>query len=121
MRIGEPVEDDLEGAVLVIAATDDEASTGSSGRAERDRYSSTSLMCLELCDFIVPARINRGPIAITISTGGSSPALSKHLRRVIEEHVTARMGGWRNFRADGVTRSLGVSTRKLQPPPPGSA
>ncbi len=93
VRIGEPVEDDLEGTVLVIAATDDEALN----RQLREWAGARSILINvvdvpELCDFIVPARINRGPIAITISTGGSSPALSKHLRRVIEEHVTEAHG-----------------------------
>jgi len=41
------------------------------------------------CTFHVPAVIRRGAIAIAISTGGASPALTKHLREEIEETVGA--------------------------------
>lgn len=93
LRIGEPVEDDLEGAILVIAATDDEALNRQLREWSRARSTPINVVDVpELCDFIVPARIDRGPIAITISTGGSSPALSKYLRRVLEEHITEAHG-----------------------------
>ncbi len=40
---------------------------------------------LALCDFHVPAILRRGELAISISTGGSSPTLSRRLRAYLAE------------------------------------
>jgi precorrin-2 dehydrogenase/sirohydrochlorin ferrochelatase len=42
----------------------------------------------DIGDIIVPSVIRRGDIVIGISTGGQSPALSKYIRRKIEEVIT---------------------------------
>ena len=39
----------------------------------------------ELCSFIVPSLIRRGNLLIAISTSGKSPALSKKIRRELED------------------------------------
>ena len=36
------------------------------------------------CDFIVPARVQRGDVQIAISTGGKSPRVSAELRRKLD-------------------------------------
>jgi siroheme synthase-like protein len=38
-----------------------------------------------LCNFILPAIVRSGPLAIAISTAGASPALAKRLKREIGE------------------------------------
>jgi siroheme synthase-like protein len=38
-----------------------------------------------LCNFILPAIVRTGPIAIAISTSGASPALAKRMKREIAE------------------------------------
>ena len=38
-----------------------------------------------LCNFILPAIVRSGPIAIAISTAGASPALAKRMKREIGE------------------------------------
>ena len=38
-----------------------------------------------LCNFILPAIVRTGPIAIAISTAGASPALAKRMKREIGE------------------------------------
>jgi precorrin-2 dehydrogenase / sirohydrochlorin ferrochelatase len=38
-----------------------------------------------LCNFILPAIIRSGPLAIAISTAGASPALAKRMKREIGE------------------------------------
>ncbi len=40
---------------------------------------------LPLCDFHVPAILRRGELAISISTGGGSPTLSRRLREYLAE------------------------------------
>ena len=70
---------------MVIAATDDTdvniepcSRTPSGGRC-----SSTS-STPPLCNFILPAIVRTGPLAIAISTAGASPALAKRMKREIE-------------------------------------
>jgi precorrin-2 dehydrogenase/sirohydrochlorin ferrochelatase len=38
-----------------------------------------------LCNFILPAIVRTGPLAIAISTAGASPALAKRMKREIAE------------------------------------
>ena len=64
------------------------------------------------CTFIVPARVRRGDLLVTVSTGGRSPALSSWLRRRLEEefgdgwaHVVEAAGRVRD-RAKEAGRSL---------------
>jgi siroheme synthase-like protein len=37
-----------------------------------------------LCNFILPAIVRTGPLAIAVSTAGASPALAKRMKREIE-------------------------------------
>ena len=79
---------DLNGATLVIAATDDSALQKSIAAAARVRKIWVNVVDVPpLCDFIAPAVVSRGDIQIAISTGGAAPALAKHLRRKLESWV----------------------------------
>jgi precorrin-2 dehydrogenase/sirohydrochlorin ferrochelatase len=81
---------DLESARLVIAATDDPAINEAVWREAQ------SLGCLvnvvddpAHCNFHVPATVRRGTLAISISTGGNSPALARRLRQGLETQFDA--------------------------------
>ena len=76
----------LEGARVVVAATDDEAVNRQV--AEDARAAGVLVNVVdrpELCDFIVPAQVRRGDLLIAISTGGAAPALAKRLRERLEK------------------------------------
>lgn len=46
----------------------------------------------ELCDFYVPAVVQRGNLQVAISTSGSCPAFSGHLRKKFEQILTEKHG-----------------------------
>jgi siroheme synthase-like protein len=76
---------DLEDAFLVIAASDDsEVNIAVFEDAERRSMLVNVVDVPPLCNFILPAIVRNGPLAIAISTAGASPALAKRMKREIE-------------------------------------
>jgi len=77
---------DLDGAFLAIAATDDsEVNIGVYDDAERQAMLVNVVDVPPLCNFILPAIVRSGPLAIAISTAGASPALAKRMKREVSE------------------------------------
>src|SRR5215204_6106056 len=77
---------DLAGAFMVIAATDDsEVNIGVYEDAERRAMLVNVVDVPPLCNFILPAIVRTGPLAIAISTAGASPALAKRMKAEISE------------------------------------
>jgi precorrin-2 dehydrogenase / sirohydrochlorin ferrochelatase len=78
--------EDLEDAFLVIASTDD---TDVNIRVYEDAERRAMLVNVvdvpPLCNFILPAIVRTGPLAIAISTAGASPALAKRMKREVSE------------------------------------
>ncbi len=77
---------DLAGVMLVFAATDDRLANHRIAIAAKGKgvFANIADSAAE-CDFIVPARVQRGAFHIAISTGGENPRLSAELRRKLEE------------------------------------
>ena len=76
---------DLAGSWLAFAATgvpevQDQVATD----AERERIWFNAVDEPARCSFITPAVVERGPIAIAVSTGGASPALAGAIRRDLD-------------------------------------
>ena len=82
----EYADGDLEGALIAIAATDD---TDLNIRVFHDAEERAMLVNVvdvpPLCNFILPAIVRTGPLAVAISTAGASPALAKRMKREISE------------------------------------
>jgi precorrin-2 dehydrogenase/sirohydrochlorin ferrochelatase len=77
---------DLEGIFMVIAATNDtDVNIAVFDDAERRAMLVNVVDVPPLCNFILPAIVRTGPLAIAISTAGASPALAKRMKREIEE------------------------------------
>jgi siroheme synthase-like protein len=78
--------EDLEGVFIAIAATDD---TDANIRVYEDAERRAMLVNIvdvpPLCNFILPAIVRTGPLAIAISTAGASPALAKRIKREISD------------------------------------
>ena len=84
---------DLDGMFLVIGATDDESLNRKiSGDAERRNTLCNIADRPEICNFILPAIVQRDDLVITISTSGKSPALAKKLRKTLENHFGEEYG-----------------------------
>jgi siroheme synthase-like protein len=78
--------EDLEGTFIVIAATaDSEVNIRVFEDAERRAMLVNVVDVPPLCNFILPAIVRTGPLAIAISTAGASPALAKRIRSEIAE------------------------------------
>ena len=73
-------------AVVVVAATDDEAVNA---RAAADAREAGALVNVvdepDRCDFIVPSQVRRGDLLIAVSTGGAAPSLARRLRERLEK------------------------------------
>ncbi len=77
---------DLEGAFLAIAATDEtDVNIAVYEDAERRAMLVNVVDVPPLCNFILPAIVRTGPLAIAISTAGASPALAKRIKREVEQ------------------------------------
>ena len=78
--------EDLEAVFIVIACTD---STETNIQIYEDAEKRAMLVNIvdvpPLCNFILPAVVRTGPLAIAISTAGASPALAKRMKREIGE------------------------------------
>jgi precorrin-2 dehydrogenase/sirohydrochlorin ferrochelatase len=73
--------EDLERTFVVIAATGDtDVNIRVFEDAERRAMLVNVVDVPPLCNFILPAIIRTGPLAIAISTAGASPALAKRIR-----------------------------------------
>ncbi len=106
-------EGDLEGASLVFAATDN----GVVNRQVREESLRLAVPLNaadrpDMCDFIVPSLIRKGPLLIAISTSGLLPLLSKKLRKEITKSLTPdytayarRVGLFRKYLLQNVENS----------------
>ncbi|SHE97444.1 uroporphyrin-III C-methyltransferase / precorrin-2 dehydrogenase / sirohydrochlorin ferrochelatase [Kaistia soli DSM 19436] len=88
-----PAASDLEGAALVFAATgdlDQDSAVRALGKAAGIPVNVVDRP--DLCDFYVPALVNRAPLAVAISTEGAAPVLARHVRARIESLLAPAIG-----------------------------
>jgi siroheme synthase-like protein len=77
---------DLEATFIAIAATNDtDVNIGVYNDAEKRAMLVNVVDVPPLCNFILPAIVRTGPLAIAISTAGASPALAKRIKRQIAD------------------------------------
>ena len=101
---------------FVIAATGDPAVDGAVfDDAEASGVWVNSADDPEHCSCTLPARIRRGPLLVTVSTGGHSPAVASWIRRRLDEQLgpeyEALLGVVSEVRVE--LRSQGVATEGL--------
>lgn len=101
----------LEGAVMVFAASGDEAlDRRVAADARRLSIPVNAVDRPELCDFFTPALVNRAPVAIAIGTEGAGPVLAQMLRGRIDQMLSPSLGSLATLAA-----SLRGAAEKLLP------
>jgi uroporphyrin-III C-methyltransferase/precorrin-2 dehydrogenase/sirohydrochlorin ferrochelatase len=85
--------DDLEGCVIAFGAASDTAVN----RKLHDLATAAGIPVNisddpELCDFIMPALVDRSPVLIAIGSGGTSPLLTRMLKARFETTIPAAYG-----------------------------
>lgn len=89
---------DIDGAALVIAATDDgELNAAVSELCRWENIPVNVVDDLEKCSFVFPALVQRGELSVGISTGGASPSAAQYVRRGVEQLVPEGFEGILDF------------------------
>ncbi len=115
---------DLAGCALAFVATDGGAINAAVAREGRERGVWVNAADDPArCDFILPAVLRRGRLAVAVATGGASPALSSAVRDRLARHLGEEYGVLsevvadvrREIRAGGLRPSAGAWRAALGP------
>ncbi len=85
--------DDINGHWLVVSATDNPAVDGNVYRLATEQ----NVFCNAVddkasCSYITPAIVDRSPLMVAISSGGSAPVLARRVRAKLETLLPQRLG-----------------------------
>lgn len=110
--------DDVNQAVLTIAATDDAELNARVYEAGLRYHRLVNVVDnTELCQFIVPAIVDRSPVQVAISTGGAAPVLARQIRQHLEQELPASLGAKarlaQQFRSLVKTRIATMTARRI--------
>jgi len=108
--------DDVEGCLIVFGASEDD----SINRKLHDLASAAGILVnisdtSDLCDFIMPAIVDRSPLLIAIASSGAAPLLTRTLKARIETNVPAaygRLAGFAGRYRERVKESIPDTTRR---------
>jgi len=85
--------DHLQGACLVIDASADDGTNRHTAKLARQAGVPVNVVDRpELCDFILPAILDRSPLVVAFSTGGAAPALAGLIRQELEALIPPGLG-----------------------------
>ena len=86
-------ENQLQGACMVIAATDDESVNSAVSIAAKAQNIPVNVVdAPDLCTFTMGSIIDRSPVVIAISSEGNAPVLARYIRAKIETMLPATYG-----------------------------
>jgi uroporphyrin-III C-methyltransferase/precorrin-2 dehydrogenase/sirohydrochlorin ferrochelatase len=106
----------LEGAQLVIAATNLKTLNTSVSQAARARVLPVNVVDdPELSTFYFPAIVDRAPLIVAIGSGGRAPVLARWVREQIEALLPATLGALARFmgaRREAVRQLLAPAARR---------
>ncbi|GAC1454854.1 MAG: bifunctional precorrin-2 dehydrogenase/sirohydrochlorin ferrochelatase [Ktedonobacteraceae bacterium] len=86
---------DLEGALLVIAATNDQKLIDAICTETKEHAQLVNIVDVpQYCSFIIPSILRREQLTIAVSTEGGSPGLAKRIRQSLEEQFPFAYGAY---------------------------
>lgn len=89
--------EDLDGAFLIFAATNDRETNLAVKKSAADHQLVTIVDDPAQSDFKVPATVKRGKLSIAISTSGASPILAKKIRSQVAHTYDDRYADYLDF------------------------
>lgn len=93
-RAGARIVDESAQAALAIVAIEEEGEAlAAIARLKARGILVNAVDRPALCDFTLPAIVDRDPVLVAIGTGGASAGLAKHLRQRIEALLPPTLGG----------------------------
>lgn len=115
-RRREYVAADMDGCVVAVAATDDDALNRRVRADGRKRGVPVNVVDNPaLCDFIFPALVDRSPLVAAVSSGGASPVLARRVRARLEmllPPATGRLCEWCAKFRDRVRATIPAARRR---------
>lgn len=98
---------DLKNVFLVIGATNDNKVNRKIADDAKEKQILVNIVDVpNLCNFQVPASIRRGALMLTVSTNGKNPALTKFLRKKLEEQFGPEYGDYLEFLSEWRTKLI---------------
>lgn len=94
-RAGAEIVDEDKAAALAIVAFEDEAAEATEVAVDRLKARGILVNAVDrpqLCDFTLPAIVDRDPVIVAIGTDGASAGMAKSLRQRLEQMLPARLG-----------------------------
>ena len=92
------MSDDLDGAIIAYGCMEDEAADNELAAMARKAGVLVNVAdVVENCDFITPSIVDRDPLVIAVSTGGTSPILGRTIRARLEVMLPAAYGDLARF------------------------
>ena len=94
LLVQRPFEDgDIEGADVVIMATDDSEVNSHIAAICKDKRILVNVVDVKKdCGFYFPAIIKQDDVVVSVSTGGSAPALASQIKKSIKSHLPDNCG-----------------------------
>ena len=87
------VAEQLEGASIVIAATNNKNTNARVAKAADKKNIPVNVVDQpELCSFIMPSIVDRSPVVVAISSSGRSPVLTRKIKELNETLISNREG-----------------------------
>lgn len=86
------VDEGAQATLAIVALDDDDAAAAAAARLRARGVLVNAVDRPGLCDFTLPAIVDRDPVLVAVGTGGASAGLAKTLRQRLETLLPASLG-----------------------------